>query len=83
MTEPPVWLPSATGSMPAATAAAEPDDDPPGVCARLRGLRVPAGSSEANCVVTVLPGTMPPARRAIITIAASALGRWPAWIGEP
>ena len=40
MTEPPVWLPSAIGSMPAATAAAEPDDDPPGVCAGLRGLRV-------------------------------------------
>ena len=43
MTEPPVWLPSAIGTMPAATAAAEPEDDPPGVCARLRGLRVPAG----------------------------------------
>ena len=43
MTEPPVWLPSASGSMPAATAAAEPDDEPPGVCARLRGLRVSRG----------------------------------------
>ena len=31
MTEPPVWLPKASGSMPAATAAAEPDDEPPGV----------------------------------------------------
>ena len=78
MTEPPVWLPIASGNMPAATAAAEPEDDPPGVCAGLRGLRVPAGSSDANSVVTVLPSTMPPARRTSITIAASAFGRWPA-----
>ena len=63
MTEPPVWLPSAIGTMPAATAAAEPDDDPPGVCAGLRGLRVPAGCRVANSVVTVLPSTIPPARR--------------------
>jgi hypothetical protein len=78
ITEPPVWLPSASGSMPAATAAAEPEDEPPGVCAGLCGLRVAAGSSEANCVVTVLPGTMPPARRTNDTIAASAFGRCPA-----
>ena len=32
ITEPPVCVPSASGIMPAATAAAEPDDDPPGVC---------------------------------------------------
>src|SRR5437763_41698 len=49
--------------MPAATAAAEPEDDPPGVCARLRGLRVRAGWKLANSVVTVLPGTIPPACR--------------------
>ncbi len=29
--------------MPAATAAAEPLDEPPGVCARWRGLRVGPG----------------------------------------
>ena len=78
MTEPPVWLPSASGSMPAATAAAEPDDDPPGVWTRLRGLRVAAGSSDANSVVTVLPRTSPPARWISMTIAASVFGRWPA-----
>ena len=78
MTEPPVWLPSASGSIPAATAAAEPDDEPPGVWARLRGLRVRAGSSEANSVVTVLPRTRPPARRISMTIAASVFGWWPA-----
>ena len=30
-TEPPVWVPMASGTMPAATAAAEPDEEPPGV----------------------------------------------------
>src|SRR5260370_29233056 len=78
MTEPPVWLPSAIGSMPAAIAAAEPEDDPPGVWARWRGLRVAAGCKLANSVVTVLPSTRPPARRTSATNAASALGRWPA-----
>src|ERR1700686_5282622 len=62
MTEPPVWLPSAIGSMPAATAAAEPEEDPPGVWAGLRGLRVAAGCRLASSVVTVLPRMRPPAR---------------------
>ena len=38
--EPPVSLPSAAGTMPAATAAAEPPEEPPGVLARRQGLRV-------------------------------------------
>ncbi len=33
--EPPVSVPVAPGAMPAATAAAEPPDDPPGVSAEL------------------------------------------------
>ena len=33
MIEPPVWVPIAAGIMPAATAAAEPDQEPPGVWA--------------------------------------------------
>src|SRR3954467_10258639 len=41
--EPPVWVPIATGTIPAATAAAEPLELPPGVWARSRGLRVGAG----------------------------------------
>ena len=32
--------PVAIGTIPAATAAAEPEDEPPGVCSRLCGLRV-------------------------------------------
>ena len=43
ITEPAVWLPSASGTMPAPTAAAEPLDEPPGVCSALCGLRVLPG----------------------------------------
>ena len=43
MTEPLVWVPSASGTMPAATAAAEPEDEPPGVRAGSCGLRVLPG----------------------------------------
>src|SRR5262245_57990355 len=75
MTEPPVCVPSAIGTMPAATAAAEPDEEPPGVWARLTGLRVRAGCMCANGVETVLPMTTPPARRVIDTTAASLAGR--------
>src|SRR5881409_440117 len=38
-TEPPVSVPSAQTASPAATAAAEPPDDPPGTVARSHGLR--------------------------------------------
>src|SRR3954451_18251755 len=77
ITEPPVCVPSASGIMPAATAAAEPDDDPPGVCAWLRGLSVAVGSSAAKAVVVVLPAMVAPARVSISTTAASARGRHP------
>jgi hypothetical protein len=39
-TEPPPSLPCATGTSPAATAAAAPPEDPPGVRSRSQGLRV-------------------------------------------
>ena len=38
--EPPPSLPCATGTMPAATAAAAPPEEPPGVRCRSQGLRV-------------------------------------------
>ena len=44
ITEPIVCVPSASGHMPAATAAADPLLEPPGVWARLCGLRVGPGS---------------------------------------
>ena len=44
LTEAMVWVPSAAGTVPAATAAAEPLLDPPGVCSILCGLRAGDGS---------------------------------------
>ena len=43
MTDPSVWVPSASGTIPAATAAAEPEDEPPGVCFEFHGLVVGPG----------------------------------------
>ena len=48
MVEPRACVPSAKGSMRAATAAAEPLDEPPGVRAEIVGLRVRAGSPRAE-----------------------------------
>ncbi len=75
MIDPPVCVPKATGTMKSATAAADPLDDPPGVCARSCGLAVGPGWRNANSVVTVLPSMTPPASRANATHAASADGR--------
>src|SRR5205807_2058735 len=75
--------------MRAATAAAEPDDEPPGVCWRFHGLRVGAGSRNANCVVWVLPRMTAPAARRRATAVESFEGRvWansraPAVVGMP
>ena len=71
--EPPVCVPMATGTIPAATAAADPLELPPGVCARLRGLCVAAGVVYANAVVCVLPKRTPPRWRSWRTIAASSV----------
>ena len=43
MTEPLVCEPMASGTMPAATAAAEPEEEPPGVRSGSCGLRVAPG----------------------------------------
>ena len=45
--DPPVSEPSATGTMPAATAAPEPDEEPPVKCARFHGLRA-GGHGRSN-----------------------------------
>ena len=47
MIEPPVCVPIAPRHIPQATAAAEPLDEPPGVCSRFQGLRVTGGSIQA------------------------------------
>jgi len=63
--------------MPAATAAADPDDDPPGVWSWLRGLSVAVGSFAANAVVVVFPAMVAPACVSNMTTGASARGRNP------
>ena len=60
--------------MKSATAAAEPLEDPPGVCLRLWGLVVTPGLKVANSVVTVFPRMMPPACRINAIETASARG---------
>ena len=69
--------------MPAATAAADPLEEPPGVCSGLWGLRVLPGEKYANSVVTVLPMITAPGARSIATTAASREGVRPAWSTEP
>ena len=44
MIEPLVCVPIVARTCPAATAAADPDDEPPGECAPFHGLRVRDGS---------------------------------------
>ena len=61
MTDPPVWVPMANGTMKSATPAAEPLEDPPGVNSGLWGLAVFPGFLQANSVVTVFPKITAPA----------------------
>ena len=68
---------------PAATAAAEPLEEPPGVCAGFHGLRVLPGWRKANSVVTVLPITRPPSASRRRTIQAEWLGTLLAKMREP
>ena len=70
-------MPCATDTMPAATAAAAPPDEPPGVCLRSHGLRVtPNGESVVpnthSSGVRVRPTTTAPAARNRRTTSWSA-----------
>ena len=77
-TEPAVWVPMAAATIPSATAAADPLEEPPGVRPASRGFVVGPGWNRANSVVTVLPTTSAPAERSRRTTSASAAGRFPA-----
>jgi len=83
MVEPFVWLPIAPGMTPAATAAAEPIDDPPGVRARSYGLRVGPGVRNASSAVTVLPMTIAPAASSARTTSDDRAGTRPRKSAEP
>ena len=83
-TEPPVSVPSAVSQMPAATAAAEPDEEPPGTrpgAATLRGVPSKAFSprmpSETSSVI-VLPIRVAPASSKVCTAQACCVG-----VGRP
>src|SRR5262249_27193635 len=76
--EQPKSVPWASGTMPVATATAEPPDEPAGLSAGFQGLRVAPNTAftvlapVANSGVLVLPSTMAPAAlRRPITSASS------------
>jgi len=77
ITEPPVCVPLASGTMKSATAAAEPADETPGVRFRSCGLRVMVGQGQANSVVRALPRMTAPCWRSRATVAESFSGRKP------
>ncbi len=88
-TEPPVSVPIASGTMPAATAAPLPPLEPPDMRAGSHGLREapvaersPVGPYANSCVV-VLPTMIAPASRNRVTQAASVSGMYPAKCREP
>ena len=60
-TDPPVWEPIDNGTILSQTAAAEPEDEPPGVHSRSFGFLVFPGQDRANSVVTHLPIITAPA----------------------
>ena len=76
--EPPPSDPVQKGTRPAATAAAEPPDDPPGVWSTLQGLRVVPCKSERvkdsvpNSGAAVRPTQMAPAALSRVTCVESS-----------
>src|SRR5437868_3342978 len=78
--EPAPSLPSASGTRPAAIAAAEPPLEPPGVQSRCHGLLVRPSSGlsvmplQPNSGVVDLPITIAPAARRFATLAPSPGG---------
>src|SRR5688500_12898326 len=88
--EPPPSLAVATGTRPAATAAALPPDEPPGVRLRSHGLRVIPQAlvlvkfNVPNSGAAVLPiGTPPAARRRATWMESEATGPRPLKTSEP
>src|SRR5829696_3506931 len=84
--DPPVSEPSASGANPAATAAADPPDEPPGTRVRSCGLRVGPNAEfsvelpMANSSRLVLPMATAPAAVSLATTVASYGGHHPSRI---
>ena len=72
-----VWVPKATGKNPAATPAAEPIEDPPGVRSGFHGFRVGPGAANASSAVTVFPSVYAPRRSSAVTTSADSSGTRP------
>src|SRR4051794_34055487 len=78
--EQPKSVPCASGTMPVATATAEPPDEPDGLSAGFHGFRVTPNTSlkvlapAANSGVLVLPSTMAPAFLRRVTASAASVG---------
>ncbi len=83
MMEPPTCVPMAAGIMRAATAAAEPEDEPPALRAGSKGLVVAGGWAPPSSAVAVLPRTTAPACRNAHTAALSRLGKLPRKASQP
>src|SRR5262245_33721018 len=83
MIEPPTWVPIAAGTMLAPTAAAEPDDEPPGVRRGSNGLVVGPGCEPPSSAVTVLARCSAPACGSAQTPALSRLGKLPFIAAQP
>ena len=77
MIEPPTCVPIAAGIIRAPTAAAEPEEEPPGVRDGSNGLVVGPGWEPPISAVTVLPKITAPAWRNAQTAALSRLGKLP------
>src|SRR5947208_2881635 len=71
--DPPVWVPSASGTSRAATPTPEPLLEPAGVRSARHGLTLGDGSEDANWVVTALPTRIAPAALSLATEKQSAL----------
>ena len=94
-TDPPPSLAPAAGTMPAATAAPDPPDEPPGVRVTSHGLR--AGPHRADSVTPLAPNsgvlvlpkmTRPASRKRRVTSACSVATSWasarePLDVGKP
>src|ERR1700722_7290044 len=87
--EQPKSVPCANGTMPVATATADPPEDPAGLSSGFQGLRVTPNTSlkvlapAANSGVLVLPSTIAPAASSRRTPSASGVGILSLNGGEP
>ncbi|MCY1228889.1 hypothetical protein D9M72_412330 [compost metagenome] len=87
--EPPVSDPVQTGRKSAASAAAEPPEEPPALRFGLKGLPVAPQTALREFApapisgILVLPTTMAPAARSRFTSTLSSVGTWLRNSGEP